>query len=171
MPDIPIASLTKFVRLLNPFPHPSSDRILDIRNNGPSPASYSNATQTLTLDSHVTSHGSLALVLFALTQVLTSIVAPLLVPHPLQQSPSPTSSLTRFYQKHTRTPWTALRTLWLLCHLLFALATLSTLFVTTVTGAAVLTAVAGISAALAHSSRSHLSALHFPASAKNKVRL
>ena len=123
--------------------------MLDIHNNAPSSAPLPNATQTLTLESHATSYGSLALVLFAFTQVLTSIVAPLLVPQPLQQSPSPTSSLTRLYQKHTRTPWIALRTLWLLCHLLFALAMLSTIFVTTVTGATVLTAIAGTSAALA----------------------
>ena len=141
--------LTDSVRLSNAFPRPSSDTILDIRNNAPSPASYPYATQTLTLDPHATLHGSLALVLFAFTQVLTSIVAPLLVPHHLQQSPSPTSFLTRLYQKQTRTPWTVLRTLWLLSHLLFALAMLSTLLVTNITSATVLTAVAGISAALA----------------------
>ncbi|KAL9635103.1 MAG: hypothetical protein Q9164_003674 [Protoblastenia rupestris] len=97
-------------------------------------------------------HGSLALLVFAITQLITSIIAPFLIPKTNWDafaSPTSKSLLSRLIRKFTRTPWSTLCNLWMLSHFLFALSMFSTLFITTVSGTIVLTSIIGISAALA----------------------
>ncbi|KAL9118494.1 MAG: hypothetical protein Q9187_004960 [Circinaria calcarea] len=91
--------------------------------------------------------GSLALFIFAFVQLLTSIIAPIVISAIKPITPIHSTSC-RLRSNYFHDPWTSLRTLWILSHAIFAICMLSTFLVNSVTAAIVLVGTLGISAAL-----------------------
>ncbi|KAG8169963.1 hypothetical protein KVR01_000708 [Diaporthe batatas] len=110
----------------------------------------------ITAQKKANQHGSLALLLFAFSQLLASIIAPYLIAKPendLQSIPSTlvarTTALPRFLARQLSTTWSSLCSLWILSHAIFATCMFSTLLISrSVFGATVIVAFVGISAAL-----------------------
>jgi solute carrier family 45, member 1/2/4 len=95
--------------------------------------------------------GSLALLMFAFAQLLTSVIAPSLITKPQWDLPDPTiakTALSRFLSRQLHTPWSSLCALWMLSHAIFAACMFSTFLVSSVVGATILVGFVGISAAL-----------------------
>ena len=97
------------------------------------------------------SQGLRALLCFASTQLLTSVIAPLVVRQfgrPEYLPATSTPAFSSFRVQYFPTKWSALRALWMLSHALFAISMFTTIFVGSVTGATILIGFAGISNAL-----------------------
>ncbi|KAJ0116296.1 sucrose transporter [Diaporthe amygdali] len=101
-------------------------------------------------------HGSLALLMFAFAQLISSIIAPSLITKPEQDLHSipdtfstRRTALPRFLARQLSTSWSSLCGLWVLSHAIFAACMFSTIFVSkSIVAATTLVAFVGISAAL-----------------------
>lgn len=96
--------------------------------------------------------GSLAMLMFALAQLLTSVIAPSLFTTSKLKLPDETvmrkSALSRFIRRQLYTPVSSLCTFWMLSQTIFATCMFSTLLVDDVVGVTMLVGFVGISGAL-----------------------
>ena len=130
----------------------STNSNLDIMNNDIPSFSGTKKVQDWTAEQEAASRrGSLALMSYATVQFLTTFLAPIIIPKTRWDGPKFTNRQSRISKIHAilfHSPWTALCSLWILGHAIFAASMFSTFFVTTTKGATILAGVVGISAGM-----------------------